>query len=89
MAQSFADQLAELLRQADDPYYRLMNGLSQAIAIMQDGQKQAADAAIDHLLSTIRAQTAQHLEETAPALSEQQRLDREFHIARARAGAPH
>lgn len=82
--QSFADQLAELLKQADDPYYRMINGLSQAIAILQDGQRQAVDAAVEHLIDVIQPPPAP-IGQQPPPLTEQQRLDQEFHAARQRA----
>lgn len=89
-SQSFADQLAELLRQSDDPYYKLINGLSQALAIMQDGQRQAADDAIEHLIGVIQP-SSQPPRAQPPALTEQQRLDQEFQAARlmARGGTTH
>lgn len=51
---SFEEQLAELLRRADDPYYRLMNALSEALSIMQDGQRRATDDAAQHILTALR-----------------------------------
>lgn len=55
---TFEQQLQELLRQADDPYLRLVTGLSQALAILQDGQRRATDEAVAHLLNVIQPSSA-------------------------------
>lgn len=82
----FAEQLTELLRQADDPYCRMINGLKDAIAIMQEGQRQAVDDAVEHLLAVIQPQPSVPLgQHRPPALTEQQRLDQEFAEQRYRA----
>ncbi len=54
---TFEQQLQELLRQADDPYVRLVAGLSQALSILQDGQRRAIDDAVAHLVDVIQPST--------------------------------
>lgn len=82
---SFEDQLAALLRKAETDEVRLMTGLSQAMAIIQEAKRQGLDDAIAHLISVIAPERAAQPAYHGGALSAQEQLDRDFHEVRVAA----